>query len=88
MKITNSVGYTPTPKITATAQAPVSKSEAQISTKKDVMVDNYIDINSKLAATSDVDLAKVNEIRDQLKAGTLTLDIDKLSDAILAMHRR
>ena len=43
---------------------------------------------SQLASTSDVDMEKVNQIRQAISEGKLELDMDSLSQAILDMHRR
>ncbi|WP_404835790.1 flagellar biosynthesis anti-sigma factor FlgM [Aeromonas media] len=43
---------------------------------------------SQLASTSDVDMEKVNQIRQAISEGRLELDMDALSQAILDMHRR
>ncbi|QXB56343.1 flagellar biosynthesis anti-sigma factor FlgM [Aeromonas sp. FDAARGOS 1415] len=43
---------------------------------------------SELASTSDVDMEKVNRIRQAISEGRLELDMDALSQAILDMHRR
>ncbi|WP_281560380.1 flagellar biosynthesis anti-sigma factor FlgM [Thalassomonas sp. RHCl1] len=51
-------------------------------------VDNFLDINNQLASSSDVDMEKVNQVRELIAEGNLTLDVDVLSDAILEMHRR
>lgn len=51
-------------------------------------VDNFLDINNKIASSSDVDMEKVNRVRELITQGNLTLDLDALSDAILEMHRR
>ncbi len=88
MKITNTTGYMPTIKVSTAVPAEPRKSEPQSAPKTTVTANNYIELNNKIAATSDIDLAKVNEIRDQLKNGDLKLDIEKLSEAIIAMHRK
>jgi len=41
----------------------------------------------QLAATSDVDLDKVEQIRSAIAAGKLPLDLDALSKAVVEMHR-
>ncbi|WP_421201452.1 flagellar biosynthesis anti-sigma factor FlgM [Aeromonas enteropelogenes] len=43
---------------------------------------------AQLATTSDVDMDKVNQIRQAIRDGKLELDMDALSKAILDMHRR
>ncbi|WDE08440.1 flagellar biosynthesis anti-sigma factor FlgM [Thalassomonas viridans] len=50
--------------------------------------DNFFDINNKLSSASDVDMEKVNQVRELIAQGNLSLDLDVLSDAILEMHRR
>ncbi|EKE73971.1 flagellar biosynthesis anti-sigma factor FlgM [Gallaecimonas xiamenensis] len=45
------------------------------------------DLAGVLAGTSDVDVAKVNEVRQALLEGRLTLDPEQLAEDILAMHR-
>lgn len=50
--------------------------------------DNFFDINNKLSSASDVDMEKVNQVRELIAEGNLSLDLDVLSDAILEMHRR
>jgi len=50
--------------------------------------DNFFDINNKLSSASDVDMEKVNQVRELIAQGNLSLDLDVLSDAILDMHRR
>lgn len=42
----------------------------------------------QLAATADVDMAKVQQIRDAIAAGNLPLDLDALAGAVVEMHRR
>ena len=41
-----------------------------------------------LSTTSDVDMDKVNQIRQAISEGRLELDMDALSQAIVDMHRR
>lgn len=45
-------------------------------------------VAGRLAAASEVDLAKVGAVRDAIAAGRLTLDMDRLADAVLELHRR
>lgn len=45
-------------------------------------------VAGRLAAASEVDLAKVGAVRDAIAAGRLTLDMDRLADAVLDLHRR
>lgn len=49
---------------------------------------NFVNINSKLASSSDIDMDKVNAVSALLADGKLNLDLDILSDAIVEMHRR
>lgn len=41
-----------------------------------------------LAASGEVDLDKVNQIRQAISEGRLSLDPEKLAEALLALHRR
>jgi negative regulator of flagellin synthesis FlgM len=70
----------------ATAQPPAraSQADAQISTTAQFVKQ----ARSQLATTSDVDMEKVNQIRQAISDGKLELDMDALSQAIMDMHRR
>lgn len=69
---------------TAQPQARASQADAQISTTAQFVNQ----ARSQLATTSDVDMEKVNQIRQAISDGKLELDMDALSQAILDMHRR
>lgn len=46
-----------------------------------------MNISDALDKASDVDMSRVNELRQTLTQGRLVLDPDKLADAILSTHR-
>ncbi|MGY3894368.1 flagellar biosynthesis anti-sigma factor FlgM [Aeromonas enterica] len=69
---------------TAQPQARASQADAQISATTQFVNQ----ARSQLATTSDVDMEKVNQIRQAISDGKLELDMDALSQAILDMHRR
>lgn len=69
---------------TVQPQARASQADAQISTTAQFVNQ----ARSQLATTSDVDMEKVNQIRQAISDGKLELDMDALSQAILDMHRR
>lgn len=60
------------------------KADAQISSTAQVVNQ----ARAQLATTSDVDMEKVNRIRQAISEGKLELDMDALGQAILDMHRR
>lgn len=66
--------------------APQSRqgSESQISATAQTMAHAKVE----LASTPDVDMAKVEQIRQAIGEGRLTLDLAALSQAILDLHRR
>lgn len=43
---------------------------------------------TQLSVTADVDMEKVNKIRQSISEGKLELDMEALSQAIMDMHRR
>jgi negative regulator of flagellin synthesis FlgM len=63
---------------------PIQSGEARISST----AQSVANARSQLATTSDVDMDKVNEIRNALSEGKLEIDLDALGQAILDMHRR
>ncbi|MFQ2270011.1 flagellar biosynthesis anti-sigma factor FlgM [Aeromonas enteropelogenes] len=67
-------------------QAPASqpRSDAKISTT----AQSVTQASALLSTTSDVDMDKVNQIRQAISEGRLELDMDALSQAIVDMHRR
>lgn len=71
-------GATPAP------QPQASQGEARISATAQTINQARVE----LASTSDVDMEKVNQIRQAISEGRLELDMDALSQAILDMHRR
>lgn len=71
-------GATPAP------QPQASQGEARISATAQTSNQARVE----LASTSDVDMEKVNQIRQAISEGRLELDMDALSQAILDMHRR
>ncbi len=71
-------GATPAP------QPQGSQGEARISATAQTINQARVE----LASTSDVDMEKVNQIRQAISEGRLELDMDALSQAILDMHRR
>ncbi|MDH0305777.1 flagellar biosynthesis anti-sigma factor FlgM [Aeromonas caviae] len=73
-------GATPAPQ----PQAQASQGEARISATAQTINQARVE----LASTSDVDMEKVNQIRQAISEGRLELDMDALSQAILDMHRR
>ncbi|MEG0009478.1 MAG: flagellar biosynthesis anti-sigma factor FlgM [Aeromonas sp.] len=68
----------------AQSQPKPSQGDARISTTTQTINQ----ARSQLASTSDVDMEKVNQIRQAISEGKLELDMDALSQAILDMHRR
>lgn len=68
----------------AQSQSKQSQGDARISTTTQTINQ----ARSQLASTSDVDMEKVNQIRQAISEGKLELDMDALSQAILDMHRR
>lgn len=68
----------------AQSQPKASQGDARISTTAQTINQ----ARSQLASTSDVDMEKVNQIRQAISEGKLELDMDALSQAILDMHRR
>lgn len=69
---------------TAAPQPQASQGEARISATAQTINQARVE----LASTSDVDMEKVNQIRQAISEGRLELDMDALSQAILDMHRR
>ncbi|WKE66526.1 flagellar biosynthesis anti-sigma factor FlgM [Gallaecimonas kandeliae] len=67
------------------AQAP--KTQAAKTAKPQGPAIHNADLANVLSGASDVDMAKVNEVRQAISQGQLALDPDKLADAILALHR-
>ncbi|MFM5719423.1 flagellar biosynthesis anti-sigma factor FlgM [Aeromonas caviae] len=65
-------------------QPQASQGEARISATAQTINQARVE----LASTSDVDMEKVNQIRQAISEGRLELDMDALSQAILDMHRR
>lgn len=61
---------------------------AESKSAESLAADNFLAINNKIASASDIDMNKVNAVREMLREGTLTLDTQVLSAALLAMHRR
>lgn len=45
-------------------------------------------VANRLAQSSEIDLTKVAAVRDAIASGRLTLDMDRLAEAVLEMHRR
>lgn len=72
------------PESAATAQPQAGQGDALISST----AQSINQARSQLASTSDVDMEKVNQIRQAISEGRLELDMDALSQAILDMHRR
>ncbi|MGY3944544.1 flagellar biosynthesis anti-sigma factor FlgM [Aeromonas tecta] len=70
--------------VPAQSQPKPSQGDARISTTAQTINQ----ARSQLASTSDVDMEKVNQIRQAISEGKLELDMDALSQAILDMHRR
>uniref|UniRef100_UPI003B9F917B flagellar biosynthesis anti-sigma factor FlgM n=1 Tax=Aeromonas jandaei TaxID=650 RepID=UPI003B9F917B len=68
----------------ALVEARATKADAQISSTAQVVNQ----ARAQLATTSDVDMEKVNRIRQAISEGKLELDMDALGQAILDMHRR
>lgn len=66
------------------SQPRASQADAQISTTAQFVNQ----ARAELATTSDVDMDKVNRIRQAISEGKLELDMDALGRAILDMHRR
>ncbi|MGL5813087.1 flagellar biosynthesis anti-sigma factor FlgM [Aeromonas sp.] len=60
------------------------QADAQISTR----AHSINQARAELASTPDVDMEKVNQIRQAISEGKLELDMDALGQAILDMHRR
>ncbi len=71
----------------STAKAAESKLTKSTQAESTAPADNFVSIK-KHAASSDIDMNKVNEISALLADGKLELDLDILSDAILEMHRQ
>jgi len=44
-------------------------------------------LEEQLDSASDVDWAQVNELRQAIESGALTVDLDSLSQSILEMHQ-
>lgn len=72
------------PESAATAQPRGGQGDALISST----AQSINQARAQLASTSDVDMEKVNQIRQAISEGRLELDMDALSQAILDMHRR
>lgn len=66
------------------AQPRASQGDARIS----ATAQTINQARAELASTSDVDMEKVNQIRQAIAEGRLELDMDALGQAILDMHRR
>jgi negative regulator of flagellin synthesis FlgM len=67
-----------------TPNPPRQSGESQISATAQTMAQASI----ALADTPDVNMAKVEQIRQAIGEGRLSLDMDALSQAILELHRR
>ena len=68
----------------AQSRPQTARGDAQISSR----THSINQARAQLASTSDVDMTKVNQIRQAISEGKLELDMDALSQAILDMHRR
>lgn len=89
MIITNSIGINPIPNKTSKAtDGKVNSSASTGAPVETTATDHFVEINNSVSAASDIDMSKVNQVRDLLATGQLTLDADILSEAILKMHRR
>ena len=87
MKITNS---TPVPTTSTTGKANVAKADVSRATPQSST--NAPDLQSPavkkaLEASSEVDMNRVNQMRQAIGEGRVSLDPDGLADAILGMHR-
>lgn len=65
-------------------QADQPRSDAKISTT----AQSVAQARTLLKSTPDVDMNKVNQIRQAISEGRLELDMDALGQAILDIHRR
>lgn len=92
MKITHShVNATNTPQKTAQSAPASDSAKAQpAQTPQDVKVQTgpLADAQHTLQAMPDVDMARVAEMKAALQKGELKVDVDALSGAMMAFHRK
>ncbi len=64
-----------------------SSSASNVSLSTDEAALTLTSLSDDLDAASDIDWNKVNDVKNALANGNLTVDLDSLSQAILDMHR-
>lgn len=90
MKISNTNGANiqPAPRMIQASQTPEAvKQEKTPSSSVSLEAKTLSAVNEKMTDISDVDMDKVNQVRLQLSQHGVALDLDKLADAIIDMHR-
>lgn len=65
----------------------VVRDAQQTSASRPIQQTSLADVASRLEASGEVDMEKVSAIRDAIASGKLPLDLDRLADAMLTLHR-
>jgi negative regulator of flagellin synthesis FlgM len=88
MKITNVTPTTTTNTSAGRSESPKVEASKVAQRKVPAMDIQSSGLAKLLAQSSDVDMDKVNKIRQAISDGQLSLDPEKLAEAVLDMHRR
>jgi flagellar biosynthesis anti-sigma factor FlgM len=76
--------------VSASSTANAGSTTAVVTTLGSVAVEETLSLTAledQLDSASDVDWAQVNQIRQAIESGELTVDLDSLSQSILEMHQ-
>lgn len=76
--------------VSASSTANAGSTATVVTTLDSVAVEETLSLTAleeQLDSASDVDWAQVNELRQAIESGALTVDLDSLSQSILEMHQ-